>query len=49
MVRRNEPVEPHATEVTVQTHGKDKYTHTFADMINPPLIGAPASPPADIA
>ena len=33
MVRRKEPVEPHATEVTVQTHGYDKYKRTLADVL----------------
>lgn len=35
MVCRNEPVESPATEVTVQTHGKDKYARTLGDVILP--------------
>jgi hypothetical protein len=27
------PVEPHATEVTLQTHGLDKYGRTLADVL----------------
>ena len=33
IVRRNGPLEPHATEVTVQTYSKDKYTRTLGDVI----------------
>jgi len=33
MVRRKEPVEPHATEVTIQTHGYYKYKRTLADVL----------------
>ena len=35
MVRRNGPVEPQAKEVTLQTHGCDKYKRAFGDVILP--------------
>ena len=35
MARRNGSVESQAKEVTVQTHGKDKYSRTLADMLLP--------------
>ena len=33
MVRRNGPLEPQAKDVTIQTHGQDKYGRTLADVL----------------